>query len=97
MRTRYVVAIYDCAQAYGGPEEGGWYYDTGSLLRIHSVHSNEDAAYDRCRRLNRHLNAMQESAGKRPYTSAASDGWYMADVYENTAPEGFPARRPHYE
>jgi hypothetical protein len=26
------VALYDQAQAYGGPEEGGWHYSTGNLV-----------------------------------------------------------------
>ena len=96
-KSRYIVAVYDCSQCYGGPEEGGWWYDAGTLVRVSSVHSSEDAAWDRCRRLNRHLDAMQEAAGRRPYTSAASDGWLMAHVYEDTAPKGFPDRRPRYE
>lgn len=27
------VAVYEMTRAYGGPEEGGWYYDQGTLLR----------------------------------------------------------------
>ena len=34
MKT-YTVAIYLCDRAYGGPEEGGWWYDTG--LRLDDV------------------------------------------------------------
>lgn len=31
--ARFVgIAAYICDRAYGGPEEGGWYYDTGSVL-----------------------------------------------------------------
>jgi len=25
----YTVAVYICDRAYGGPEEGGWWYDCG--------------------------------------------------------------------
>ena len=32
-RTRYVVAFYEIDRRYGGPEEGGWWYDCGALLR----------------------------------------------------------------
>lgn len=97
MRTRYIVAVYDCAQAFGGREEGGWYYDTGSLVRVSSVHADEPAAISRCCRLNHRLDAMQERAGRRPYTSVLSDGWLRAMIFEDTAPKGFPASRPHYE
>ncbi len=26
------VAVYECDRAYGGPEEGGWYYDCGDII-----------------------------------------------------------------
>jgi len=26
-RRRFVVAIHEIDRCYGGPEEGGWYYD----------------------------------------------------------------------
>ncbi|CAG0982501.1 hypothetical protein RHIZO_01814 [Rhizobiaceae bacterium] len=32
--TTYVLAFYEIDRAYGGPEEGGWWYDTGRLVRI---------------------------------------------------------------
>ena len=28
----WAVAVYDVDQAYGGPEEGGWWYDIGHLV-----------------------------------------------------------------
>ena len=31
-RIIWYVNIYETNRAYGGPEEGGWYYDTGDLL-----------------------------------------------------------------
>lgn len=42
----WAVAVYDVYQAYGGPEEGGWYYDCGDLIehaRIRFFDSYEDA------------------------------------------------------
>ena len=32
-RIIWYVNIYETNRAYGGPEEGGWYYDTGDLLK----------------------------------------------------------------
>lgn len=29
---RYVIAVYDCDRDMGGPEEGGWSYETGRLV-----------------------------------------------------------------
>ena len=28
----WYVNVYEVYRAYGGPEEGGWYYDEGTLL-----------------------------------------------------------------
>ena len=34
---KYVVAFYAVDRAYGGPEEGGWWFDTGELVRLPRV------------------------------------------------------------
>lgn len=51
----FVVAVYDCGQRYGGPEEGGWWYDAGSLVRPVKLLRGEDRAYAYARRLNTRL------------------------------------------
>ena len=33
----FSVAVYTCYDVYGGPEEGGWYYDAGSLVEHHRI------------------------------------------------------------
>lgn len=98
-KTSYIVAVYDCAQQWGGREEGGWWYDAGSLVRVIRVFRNEERAYDYCRKLNTRLNsrAFGPNQGKREYTSVISDGEFRAMVFEGTAPQGFPERRPRYE
>ena len=36
--TRYVyVNVYETGRDYGGPEEGGWYYDVGTAYRVMPV------------------------------------------------------------
>ena len=40
-KPRYIVAVYEKARAYGGPEEGGWWFDTGRLVTSVSLHSEE--------------------------------------------------------
>ena len=29
---RYIIALYEIDRAYGGGEEGGWWFDTGELV-----------------------------------------------------------------
>lgn len=99
MTHTYIVAVYDCGQQYGGPEEGGWWYDAGSLVRQIRIFKDKQKAYAFCRRLNTKLQSRLwgPNQGKREYTSVLSEGELMASVYKDVCPEGFPDRRPHYE
>ena len=95
-RRRFAVAFYEIDRAYGGPEEGGWWFDTGQLVRVHRVFLDEAKAEAVCRRANRLLSHIQRNL--RPVGSVIYDGGrYAADVYPDTAPPFFPATRPHYE
>ncbi len=95
-RTRYVVALYEIDRAYGGPEEGGWWYDCGELRRVLRVVPGADAAYDLAARANRLMERLQR--GKRDVGSVIyAGGRYAAEVFEETAPRAFPETRPHYE
>jgi hypothetical protein len=98
-KNRYIVAVYELDRAYGGPEEGGWWFDTGDLVRVMSVHKSEDAAYAAARRINNLLDYRRWLGN--PYTPrlssvAYSGGHYAAEVFINRAPESFPEERPYY-
>ena len=95
----FIVATYDCDQMYGGPEEGGWWYEAGSLVRIHRVYRNLDVAYQYCRRLNArlHSRAFGPNKGKPDFHSVLSEGQISAHIFDDCAPRGFPEQRPHYE
>ncbi|PZX14230.1 hypothetical protein LX81_03029 [Palleronia aestuarii] len=95
-RTRHVVAFYEIDRAWGGPEEGGWWYDCGELARILKVVPSADAAHDLAARANRLMDRLQR--GKRDVGSVIyAGGRYAACVLEDTAPRAFPETRPHYE
>jgi hypothetical protein len=98
-RHTWIVAVYDTALAYGGPEEGGWWYDTGSLVRIVFATPSEDAAYSYSRKLNNRLRSrvFGPNQGRRDKSSVLSDGFFEACVYQDHAPKGYPDVRPHYE
>lgn len=99
--TRYIVAAYDADIARGGPEEGGWYYNVGTLVRILKTFSNQDKAYAYARRLNRSLGEdrplIGPNVGKREISSVLSEGRIQAEVHEDVAPAGYPDQRPRYE
>jgi len=92
----YVIAAYEIDRQYGGSEEGGWWYDSGELVRVLGVRASEDEAYALARRLNGWMKRLQ--CDKRDVGSVLYDGGrYAIEVYENVPPAFYPAQRPHYE
>jgi hypothetical protein len=96
MRGRYTVAVYLQDRAYGGPEEGGWWYDTGELVRTCRLFRDEDKAYAYCRRMNDLIRVLVNT-GRPGVGSVLSEGVYGAEVHEGNAMQGYPETRPHYE
>ena len=95
-RTRYIVALHEIDRCYGGPEEGGWWYDTGTLERIVAIRHSEEAAFQMARRANSLLTHIER--GRRDVASMAfGGGRHAAEVFEDTAPRFFPEERPYYE
>lgn len=98
-RHTWIVAVYNAELGYGGPEEGGWWFDTGELVRIVRTTAGEDRAYAYARKLNSKLRSREfgPNKGRRDKSSVLSDGFYEAMVYRDNAPKSFPDHRPHYE
>lgn len=97
----YSVGIYLVDQAFGGPEEGGWWFDTGELqeqfwkYKRYFLTREEASMY--CRRINDFLH-MKYNKDRRPKYSVLSEGVFECIVFEGFhLPEYFPERRPHYE
>ncbi|QPI75516.1 hypothetical protein [Sphingobium sp. Cam5-1] len=92
---RYIVALYEIDRAYGGPEEGGWWFDTGTLCRLLALAPTEARAVRLAARTNRLLDRLQTD--KRCVDSLLySGGRHRAIVFEGTAPAAFPEVPPHY-
>lgn len=92
----FLVAVYLVDRAYGGPEEGGWYYDCGELVRTVRLFKNEKLADAFCLRLNEKLHATL-NRGRPSISSILSEGRYSAQVHATAAPAFFPVNRPYYE
>lgn len=102
MSAVYCVSVYLVDRAYGGPEEGGWYFDFGEPV-IPKPHfplpqfftSREDAI--------EHRDEVQEKLDRDfnchlpPISSVLSQGRYAALIDENSYPKHWPERRPNYE
>lgn len=101
----YTVAIYLVDKRYGGPEEGGWYYDTGTRIDDPSDHGRFDApavfrnqaeAIAACTALNEALD-VGANKGRPCISSVLSQGRYQAEVHDGYPPAHYPTERPHYE
>lgn len=105
----WTVAIYLVDQAYGGPEEGGWWYQTGErvdhaldgfnpnlLLTVFHGDRAEDQAVYFSGAIQKLLDAGP-NAGRRDISSVLSTGRYQAQVHNGHPPQHYPERRPHYE
>lgn len=94
MSEGYGVAVYEIDLVYGGPEEGGWYFNTGTL--VHSeIAGTEEMASKR---------AIELAEGE--YRSTARAYWvnYRGGQYSvrvthpgKEVPEFYPEVHPSYE
>lgn len=103
----YTVAIFMVDRSYGGPEEGGWWYDTGhpldyiphgtnphDLITVFGRDSKKEACAWRAT-LQAQLDATINQ-GRRETSSVLSEGRFSAELCIGW-PKPFPSERPHYE
>jgi len=85
----YWVNVYEIGRSYGGPEEGGWWYDTGEPARSlrYSTHEAAEAALPGWRLAYPSTGASMSVLGGEDYRV----------VVEPHEAEPYPTERPHYE
>ena len=94
--TVYYVNEYEVDRAYGGPEEGGWWYDTGRFIRCRGIYTESYLA--KTRQLQIEEEEMPERRkGLRSPGSVLSTGEWPIVVYEDHPGRDYPRERPHYE
>ena len=94
----YSVAVSHVTRRYGGPEEGGWWYDHhvpilhGADATLIRVFTDYEAAITYANEVYKTIEARNE--GLPPLYSVLSDGLYVAHIFE-----GLPCEtpRPYYE
>lgn len=101
MKTRsiavFYVALYFCQQCYGGPEEGGWYYDSGERKGKVKAFATKQEARKFQERAQRCMDAWHEE-NKVPLHSSVSRGAYHVEFHGNDyPPDHYPETRPFYE
>ena len=106
----YYVNLYKEGMGYGGPEEGGWWYDEGYPVKpddflcdwntkffksiLDKTYDTEEEAYDQCRQLSPTLRYYNK--GFPDKTSVLSTGIYVLKVQDHK-PKEYPEVKPHYE
>jgi len=103
----FTVAVYLVYRAYGGPEEGGWYYECGERVDRLDTPGNGNIAVPRIftdrEHATRHAITMNNqlaalvNEGRPELYSVLSDGRYSARVCDGYPEPGFPLVKPHYE
>lgn len=102
----YTIAVYLEDRKYGGPEEGGWWYDAGERRDdpeetgcVPAVFRNTDEAQAiACRELTQaRLDATVNKERRSDTGSVLSEGKYVAILCEGYPEPHYPAVRPHYE
>ena len=93
-RGKFFVNLYHSEQAYGGPEEGGWWFDTGVFLRCAYVTTSRERALmarDKVRR--RLVDKLNEGLPEKH--SVISQGVLEIQVDEFPGHD-YPETRPFY-
>lgn len=86
------VAVMLEDRAFGGNEEGGWWYNTSERIETHYAANNDVLAKIMAR-----LEREYSNEGRRPISSVLSEGLYRIKLCRNVPPKYEPAYRPHYE
>ena len=96
----YCISVYMVDRAYGGPEEGGWWYDYGDPVLENGiptpvfVHSLDEAFSIRDE-MDKKLDDFNK--GRPSIDSVLSQGRYEAVIDTDRLPRHFPETRPYYE
>lgn len=82
------IGVFAAGRCYGGPEEGGWWYDTGELIATYIEWSEDDAraTADRLRLLFPRTRARNSVNGGEDYE---------VDISLDP-PQDYPQEVPHY-
>jgi len=89
----FFVNVYELDRCYGGPEEGGWYYDAGEAIRSHPVPKRVLAD-----KLAATLRARYDADAPRyPASSVCYEGGAFGVYVERHPAQSYPVARPRYE
>lgn len=97
---RFYVVAYAVERRYGGPEEGGWWYDTGSVIHVSYVPvqtTDRAALLTELRDEYARVEARLRPAYGNDDRGDVHGGPDLNVCIKTHWPTDFPAERPHYE
>ena len=91
----YYVNEYFVDQLYGGPEEGGWWFEYGRFTRCIGQYHDINLAWHVQRGFQKILD-NEVNAGRPSITSVVSEGVYKVRL-DNLKGQDYPTYQPRYE
>lgn len=96
----HTIALHNVDQAYGGPEDGGWYYSCGmpcdDLAEFTRTIKNRNAAERYAEKLNKLADDLNH--GKREVSSVIYDGDRVTAIIDRgPIAKAWPPTRPYYD
>lgn len=92
-RDRVYVNEYEVDRRYGGPEEGGWWYDVGEFINCLGITETEAAA--EILRDSHRARLAEVNEGRRELSSVLSNGRRVIHL-DNHPGHDVPIEQPHY-
>lgn len=86
----YYVNKYEIGRAYGGPEEGGWWFDYGIFEGCEAMFTTYEEARE-------WADALLLAEGPQPSLSSVSTDYVVAFFVEEESGADWPERKPQYE
>jgi hypothetical protein len=91
------VAVYSTNRAFGGPEEGGWWYDCGYPVGRHTTFFNGHHARELVNTLNDACRADNEARGPYGQIGSVLCDYALEAMLTQHPPRPYPDVIPRYE
>jgi hypothetical protein len=95
------INVYELGREFGGPEEGGWWYDTGTYDEDLSMALPSSVPDDKVKAIaialrDRLVQQARDNEVPRVYSVLYRGGRYMVRI-EDEAGHDLPEERPYYQ
>ena len=89
------VATYEMTRCYGGSEEGGWWYNAGTLVNVVKVRGYKGQVMAKAGRVVDRMRQEWPTTNRRDSVLGGED--YSTWIERSEPAEFFPTERPYYD